>query len=100
MAQYKDPMAMDGNPAPSTALEDGEESVEKPAANTFWIPGDALGGKCKAGDVYRIEATADPDEDGDVPFKLVSEESSGKAKPEEEDDSDMRMAFADKSKET
>lgn len=96
MAQYKDPMASEPMAEADTAEQaDTTEKVQTPPDGTFWIPGDLLGGKCKAGDRYTVEATGDPDEDGDVPVKLVSEaaEETGEAGDNEDP---MRMAFASK----
>lgn len=70
------------------------EPVQTPDAKSFWIPGDLLGGNCKKGDRYTVEATADPDEDGDVPVKLVSSTDAGSGESSGEDD--MRIAFAEK----
>lgn len=77
----------------NTAVDDEAEAVSTPDAKSFWIPGDLLGGKCKKGDTYTVEATADPDEDGDVPVKLVS---SSHEESESSNDDEMRSAFASK----
>lgn len=74
-----------------------EASAQQTTDKTFWIPGDLLGGNCKKGDRYTVEAVADPDEDGDVQVKVVSESRAGgeEAKAREMD-GELRAAFGEK----